>query len=136
VVHFLQTLSNFDKYKKEVLSGQLDWSPMHTSDVFWKENVGQFEDRDFAVLRQLLKLLETSREVRQLCSGSNHHCIAYMLGFLEQWQVHAADMNSVILCCRSRLSQSAAVTWACSSLTTLKGATLCQTCAARSWSCA
>jgi len=24
-------LSNFDKYKKEVLSGSLDWSPMHTS---------------------------------------------------------------------------------------------------------
>ena len=28
---FILELSNFDKYKKEVLSGSLDWSPMHTS---------------------------------------------------------------------------------------------------------
>lgn len=59
----IQVLSNFEKYKKEVAGGQLDWSPMHTSDMFWRENVEKFEERDFLVLRGLLKLLETSREV-------------------------------------------------------------------------
>uniref|UniRef100_A0A7S0S4X7 V-type proton ATPase subunit H n=1 Tax=Chlamydomonas leiostraca TaxID=1034604 RepID=A0A7S0S4X7_9CHLO len=65
----IQVLSNFDKYRKEVTSGQLDWSPMHTSDVFWRENVEKFEERDFVVLRALLKLLETSREVKTLAVG-------------------------------------------------------------------
>ncbi len=27
----IQLLSSFEKYKKEVLSGSLDWTPMHTS---------------------------------------------------------------------------------------------------------
>lgn len=56
-------MSSWDKYKKEVLSGSLDWSPMHTSEVFWRQNVDKFEDKDFQLLRVLLKLLETSRYV-------------------------------------------------------------------------
>ncbi len=56
-------LSNFEKYKKEVMSGQLEWSPMHTSELFWRQNVEKFEERDFAVLRALLKLIELSRDV-------------------------------------------------------------------------
>ncbi len=45
------------------MSGSLDSGPMHTSDVFWKENIDKFEEKDFQVLRMLLKLIETSREV-------------------------------------------------------------------------
>ncbi|KAG2495580.1 hypothetical protein HYH03_006180 [Edaphochlamys debaryana] len=62
-------VSNFEKYKKEVMSGQLDWSPMHTSDLFWRENVDKFEERDFQVLRVLLKIIETSRDVKTLAVG-------------------------------------------------------------------
>lgn len=62
----IQVLSSFDKYKNELASGQLDWSPMHTSDQFWRENVDKFADRDYLVLRSLLKVLETNREVRTL----------------------------------------------------------------------
>lgn len=54
-------LSSWDKYKKEVLSGKLDWTPMHTSELFWRQNVEKFEDKDFQLLRVLLKLLESSR---------------------------------------------------------------------------
>ncbi|GFH06784.1 v-type proton ATPase subunit H, partial [Haematococcus lacustris] len=64
--HGIKVLSNFDKYKREVASGQLDWSPMHTSEAFWKEHADKFEERDFMVLRALLKLLESSREVKTL----------------------------------------------------------------------
>lgn len=61
-------MSSWDKYKKEVLSGTLDWSPMHTSEVFWRNNVDKFEDKDFQLLRVLLKLLETNRDPRtQVC---------------------------------------------------------------------
>lgn len=45
----IQLLSSWDKYKKEVLSGSLDWSPMHTSNQFWAENATKFEERDFQV---------------------------------------------------------------------------------------
>ncbi|GIL87426.1 hypothetical protein Vretimale_1666 [Volvox reticuliferus] len=62
-------LSNFEKYKKEVTSGQLDWSPMHSSDLFWRENVEKFEERDFQVLRVLLKIIETNRDVKTLAVG-------------------------------------------------------------------
>ncbi len=62
--HGVQLLSSFDKYRKELLSGHLDWGPTHTSESFWRKNVDKFEERDFFVLRTLLKLIETSQEVR------------------------------------------------------------------------
>lgn len=65
------TMSSFDKYKKEVMSGILDWTPMHTSELFWRQNIDRFEEKDFQVLRVLLKLLEASREVRTLAVACN-----------------------------------------------------------------
>ncbi len=59
----IQLLSSFDKYKREVLGGSLEWGPMHTSDQFWRENAATLEEKDCQVMRVLLKLLETSREV-------------------------------------------------------------------------
>jgi hypothetical protein len=45
----IKLLSSWDKYKKEVLSGGLDWTPLHTSEQFWLENAAKFEERDFQV---------------------------------------------------------------------------------------
>ena len=45
----IKLLSSWDKYKKEVLSGSLEWSPMHTSEGFWLENSPKFEERDCQV---------------------------------------------------------------------------------------
>lgn len=45
----IKQLSSFDKYKQEVLSGNLDWTPMHKDVLFWKENISKFEDNDFQV---------------------------------------------------------------------------------------
>eukprot|EP00983_Pelagomonas_calceolata_P020687 650287-Pelagomonas_calceolata.AAC.3 len=61
--HGIQMMSSFDKYRKELMSGHLDWGPSHTSESFWRKNVDKFEERDFFVLRTLLKLIETSQEV-------------------------------------------------------------------------
>ena len=63
VAQGVHVLSSWEKYRNEVLGGRLEWSPMHTSDAFWRANVDKFEDKDFQVLRVLLKLLEASREV-------------------------------------------------------------------------
>lgn len=65
----IQVLSSFEKYKKEVLSGSLDWTPMHTSEIFWRENIDMFEEKDFQVLRVLLKVIEASREAKTLAVG-------------------------------------------------------------------
>jgi V-type H+-transporting ATPase subunit H len=75
-------LSSFDVYKKEVLSGSLDWTPMHTSEQFWRENVGHFEEKDFQILRVLVKLLEAGREPRTLAVACHDlgHFITYYPG--------------------------------------------------------
>eukprot|EP00026_Physarum_polycephalum_P003561 Phypoly_transcript_03574.p1 GENE.Phypoly_transcript_03574~~Phypoly_transcript_03574.p1 ORF type:complete len:295 (+),score=31.39 Phypoly_transcript_03574:303-1187(+) len=44
-------LSSFDMYKKEILSGQLTWSPVHKSEKFWRESSTRFEENDYQLLR-------------------------------------------------------------------------------------
>lgn len=70
-------VSNFEKYKKEVMSGQLDWTPMHSSELFWRENVEKFEERDFQALRVLLKIIETNRDVGT-CNYPQNHAAVYL----------------------------------------------------------
>lgn len=67
----IQLLSSFDKYKREVLGGNLDWGPMHTSEQFWRDNTAKLEEKDFQIIRVLLKLLETSRDANTLAVGCN-----------------------------------------------------------------
>eukprot|EP00210_Caulerpa_lentillifera_P007158 g6848.t1 len=65
----IQLLSNYDKYKQEVLSGQLEWGPMHTEEQFWKQNIEKFDENEFTVLKVLINLLRVSREVKTLAIG-------------------------------------------------------------------
>ncbi|XP_058754787.1 V-type proton ATPase subunit H-like [Vicia villosa] len=62
----IKKLSSFDKYKQEVLLGNLDWSPMHKDPIFWRENITNFEDHDFQILRVLLTILDSSNDPRTL----------------------------------------------------------------------
>ena len=62
----IKRLSSFDMYKQEVLLGHLDWSPMHKDPIFWRENINNFEENDFQILRVLLTLLDTSSDPRTL----------------------------------------------------------------------
>jgi len=65
----IEVLSSFDKYKAEVLSGRLEWGPIHTEESFWRQNVHRLEEKEFHILRVLLRLLEVSREVKTLAVG-------------------------------------------------------------------
>jgi V-type H+-transporting ATPase subunit H len=47
-------LSSLDVYKKELLSGKLQWSPVHRSEKFWRENAPRFEEN----AKQLLMALK------------------------------------------------------------------------------
>lgn len=58
----IKRFSSFDKYKQEVLLGHLDWSPMHKDPGFWRENITNFEENDFQIVRVLLTILETSND--------------------------------------------------------------------------
>jgi V-type H+-transporting ATPase subunit H len=57
-------LSSFDQYYQEVRTGRLDWTPAHKSEKFWRENMERFEAKDFEVVRELAKLLDTSIDNR------------------------------------------------------------------------
>ncbi|CAA0821259.1 V-type proton ATPase subunit H [Striga hermonthica] len=62
----IKQLSSFDKYKQEVLLGHLDWSPMHKDPIFWRDNIANFEEHDFQILRVLITILDTSTDPRTL----------------------------------------------------------------------
>lgn len=56
----VQTLSSFDEYASEVRSGNLEWSPVHRSDSFWKLNATNLNENDYEILRLLAKILNNS----------------------------------------------------------------------------
>ncbi|KAK7091298.1 V-type proton ATPase subunit H-like isoform X1 [Littorina saxatilis] len=58
----VQDLSSFDEYVSEVRSGNLEWSPVHRTDRFWRENASRLNDKNYELLKILVRLLETSRD--------------------------------------------------------------------------
>ncbi|XP_071103905.1 V-type proton ATPase subunit H-like isoform X1 [Haliotis cracherodii] len=55
-------LSSFDEYSTEVKSGRLEWSPVHKSDRFWRENAIRLNEKSYELLKILVRLLETSKD--------------------------------------------------------------------------
>jgi len=58
----VQDLSSFDEYATEVKSGRLEWSPVHTSEKFWRENAARLNEKNYELLKILIRLLETSKD--------------------------------------------------------------------------
>lgn len=58
----VQDLSSFDEYSTEVKSGRLEWSPVHKSGKFWRENASRLNEKNYELLRILVHLLETSKD--------------------------------------------------------------------------
>jgi len=54
----IEELSSYEKYRAEVLSGNLQWSPVH-NEQFFRENIQHFEDKNFEVVKCLVDLLES-----------------------------------------------------------------------------
>ena len=55
--------SSYDEYITEVRSGRLEWSPVHRSEKFWRENAAKLNDRNYELLKILINLLETSKDL-------------------------------------------------------------------------
>jgi len=58
----VQDLSSYDEYVTEVRSGRLEWSPVHRSEKFWRENAHKLNDKNYELLRILITLLESTKE--------------------------------------------------------------------------
>ncbi|KAL7305484.1 V-type proton ATPase subunit H isoform X1 [Trichogramma pretiosum] len=58
----VQDLSSFDEYATEVKSGRLEWSPVHKSSKFWRENSSRLNEKNYELLRILVHLLDTSKD--------------------------------------------------------------------------
>lgn len=58
----LQDLSSYDEYVTEVRSGRLEWSPVHRSEKFWRENAYKLNDANYELLKILITLLESSKD--------------------------------------------------------------------------
>lgn len=66
----VQDLSSFDEYATEIKSGRLEWSPVHKSAKFWRENAPRLNEKNYELLRILVHLLETSKETLVLSVAS------------------------------------------------------------------
>lgn len=55
----IEDTTSFADYKQEVMSGRLDWTPVHKSEKFWKENIKEFEKDDYKILRELGDILRS-----------------------------------------------------------------------------
>jgi V-type H+-transporting ATPase subunit H len=55
-------LSSFEKYQSEILSGRLEWTPVHC-EQFFRENSSKFEEKSFSLIKTLIGLLGSNDEL-------------------------------------------------------------------------
>ena len=58
----VEDLSSYSIYAQEVHSSMLEWSPPHTSEKFWRENMKAFENDNYAAIKELAKMIAISKE--------------------------------------------------------------------------
>eukprot|EP00183_Erythrolobus_madagascarensis_P000583 CAMPEP_0185848552 /NCGR_PEP_ID=MMETSP1354-20130828/3376_1 /TAXON_ID=708628 /ORGANISM="Erythrolobus madagascarensis, Strain CCMP3276" /LENGTH=449 /DNA_ID=CAMNT_0028548959 /DNA_START=12 /DNA_END=1358 /DNA_ORIENTATION=+ len=64
-------MSTFEVYHHEVLSGALQWTHVHSDDMFWRDNVEKLESNNMEVLRCLVRLLNQSSDPMVLSVACN-----------------------------------------------------------------
>jgi V-type H+-transporting ATPase subunit H len=50
----VQDLSSFDEYATQVKSGRLEWSAVHSSEKFWRENAMRLNEKNYELLKILV----------------------------------------------------------------------------------
>ncbi|KAH7728056.1 Vacuolar proton pump subunit H [Aphelenchoides avenae] len=94
----VQDLSSFDEYCTEVRSGRLQWSPVHKSEKFWRENAQRFNEKNFELIKILIRILDTSSDALVLCVAA-HDIGEYVRHYprgknvIEQYQGKQAVMR-------------------------------------------
>ena len=59
----LMDTRTYDEYTSELTSGHLSWTPVHDSELFWKENATKLNDKNYEQLRSDITLF--------FCDGVN-----------------------------------------------------------------
>ncbi|CAM9656973.1 unnamed protein product [Lampetra planeri] len=59
-------LSSFDEYSAELKAGRLEWSPVHKSEKFWRENAARLNEKNYELLKILNHLLQASDDPQVL----------------------------------------------------------------------
>lgn len=67
----VQELSSIEEYTAELKSGRLEWSPVHKSERFWRENAEKFNDHNYELLKVIVHLMETSKDPLVLSVASH-----------------------------------------------------------------
>lgn len=62
----MELITSFSEYRGEVLSGALDWTPVHTSSKFWQEHHLLMEASNYEVLQALGRIILESKDERTL----------------------------------------------------------------------
>jgi V-type H+-transporting ATPase subunit H len=65
------SMTTFDEYNSEIIGKKLKWSPPHRSDTFWKQNIAQFKDVDWRILKSLANIIASSNDQVTLAVGCN-----------------------------------------------------------------
>ncbi|KAF9646849.1 ARM repeat-containing protein [Thelephora ganbajun] len=66
-----ESLTTYDEYNSELQSGHLSWTPVHESDMFWKENATRLNDNNHQQLKLLVELLKNSQDPLVLAVASH-----------------------------------------------------------------
>ncbi|XP_075266323.1 V-type proton ATPase subunit H-like [Convolutriloba macropyga] len=67
----MQQISSFDEYSQEVRSHRLEWSPVHKSDRFWRENAVRLNENNYELLRILTSLLTLDNDALVLAVAAH-----------------------------------------------------------------
>lgn len=67
----VQDRSSFDEYSTEIKSGRLEWSPVHNSAKFWRENSIRLNEKNYELLKILIHLLDHSKDPLVLSVASH-----------------------------------------------------------------
>ncbi|KAJ3482136.1 hypothetical protein NLI96_g7185 [Meripilus lineatus] len=55
-----ESLTTYDEYTSELTSGHLSWTPVHDSELFWKENATKLNDKNYEQLRSDITLFSVT----------------------------------------------------------------------------
>ncbi|EJT97397.1 ATPase V1 complex subunit H [Dacryopinax primogenitus] len=87
-----ESLTTYDEYASELVSGHLGWTPVHDSDEFWKENACRLNENDSEQLKRLVDLLNTSTDPVMLAVAA--HDIGKYVKYCERGKKIITDLGA------------------------------------------
>ena len=90
VTSFTALFRTYDEYTSELSSGHLSWSPVHSSEAFWKENATKLNERDYEQLRALVTILKSSSDPTVLAVAA--HDVGQYLKYYDSGKKYVSSV--------------------------------------------